>query len=158
MINEIIARFQYVIDVCDRHIEQINFDKKSMSFMPLTKEKLVLGNDENLYLDSFILRFFELFDIINDKLLKQYAEIIGINLLNMMPIDISNQLEKYGILDAEIYNNIRKIRIFIVHRNFDNVLVKLETINRAFIEVDYLINIYNYVKSDIIKRGLNENK
>ncbi len=81
----------------------------------LTSEKMQKISDDNKRnIDSFILRFGKLQDILGSKLFR------GVILLSLEDaetmLDVLNKIEKYGIIEkTEIWDKLREARNLIVH-------------------------------------------
>ena len=137
-----------ILQEIEKHIDTLNYETQKLKELNLTPEDL--DNYENIVLlDAFIFRFIKLQSAIEEKLFPLFFEILtGKNYTEATFIDILNTLEKYGFLEsAEEWNKIRKLRNEFVHIYPWETEIKLEAVQNAIKEFDYIKNTFFKIRS-----------
>ena len=147
-----IAKLINVFKECNENIVHLSFIVKELkNFMPLTIENYDnLTAHDLVFIDAFIFRFIKLQDVIGEKLFR----LILINLkendfnsINVPFIDVLNKLEKYRIIDsADEWLNLRSIRNSFTHEYPEDLLKRIDALNKGFNNLYNLYYIYVKIK------------
>jgi len=106
-------------------------------------------------LDSFILRFIKIQDLMGHKLFRELLDGVGEYELSMSMLDVLDRLEKLGFIkNAERWLDYRNLRNILTHEYPDSQKEMIEGIQmamRAFVEIrETYLSIVAYVE----QRGL----
>lgn len=112
---------------------------------PLTEEGFHTLIDEDIfYLDSLILRFSKLQDLLGTKLFKTILSFVHqSNSDHLTLIDQLNLYEKFGIIHIQDWKKLRAIRNHITHDYPDTPLLTILHLNEAYESIPLLIKIFN---------------
>jgi hypothetical protein len=115
----------------------------------------VFENSEKIKtIDSFILRFIKLQDIIGQKVFKSFLDEIGDYRDDMSFLDILDRLEKLGIIDsADQWMTYRKIRNELTHEYPDNLTEIADGIKLALAAFDQTTKVLQLLKERKVVPG-----
>ena len=126
------------------------------SLMPLDAARMAsFGNEEHMRLDAFIQRFQSAQDILDAQVLRGLLALEEVDLIGKTPRDISNLLEKYGIIEAAAgWRDFRDLRNTMAHEYPDEPEVQVDRLNRAYASIDELVAVLNRVQARVTENGL----
>lgn len=148
--QEIIERLQREFDVCDKHILRINEAINGLGvLLPMSAECYANLNAEQVRcIDQFLFRFAKLQDAMGAKIFRYVLEYLDEDVSAMPMRDVLNRLERYLVItDADEWTYVRELRNDVSH---DYPLLESDTVavlNELFSKVDFLLGIYNKLKS-----------
>lgn len=126
------------------------------SLMPLDAGRMdAFGIAEHMRLDAFIQRFQSLQDILDAQVLRGLLALEEVDLTDKTPRDVSNLLEKYGIIDAAPrWRELRDLRNTMAHEYPDEPAVQVDRLNKAYGAIDELIAVLDRVRGRVMASGL----
>lgn len=150
-----IKELRSLIETASIHTDRMAASLKKMeSFFPLTPEIL-----ENLsleyfgYLEMVTTRFSKLQDVMGAKIFPLILEILGVNIKGLSPIDILNHFEKLEFIkDAQIWNNMRKIRNKVTHEYPDDPMERAQNLMEIIEQARVLLDYWIFLKTKIEQR------
>jgi hypothetical protein len=129
-----------VLEAVARELENIELDKEEFSI------------DELKTIDTFIFRFLKLQSAMGEKLFPLFFEYLtGKSHTDVVFLDILNTFEKYRILDADEWKEIRKLRDVFMQIYPWEIEEQLKLIQLALKKLKSMKNVYFRIKK-LIKR------
>lgn len=124
--------------------------------MPLDTERmLTLTEDQHTRLDAFIKRFENLQDMMDSQILRGLLALEEVDLAGKTPRDLSNLLEKWGILDSAAgWRELRDLRNTLAHEYPREPMIQLDRLNRAYASIDALLGVLDRVRDHVTAKGL----
>jgi hypothetical protein len=163
-VNEIETKLLLILAEDKKHLTRLIWAyKKIVLFMPLNVNSYTnLTENEISYLDQFLYRFSKLQDSMGEKLFITVLILLDENIKNKAFIDILNRLEQLGLLIANDWRELRKIRNSIAHEYSLNQLELINNLNNIFTKTVILYqiykNIYEFSKNKFLFIKQNENE
>ena len=118
--------------------------------MKEAKENIKDYKKDIVYIDQYIYRFSKYQDSIGKKLFRIFLELIDEYENSMSMLDILNKLEKFGILQKNIWQEIRDLRNEIAHNYEEDIKTTknfIKAIDSYLPYMDMVVeNIENYIK------------
>ncbi len=106
----------------------------------------------NEHIDQFLFRFSKLQDVMGEKLFPTVLMLLAEDIKRKSFIDILNRLEALGLLDANGWLCLRKIRNSVVDEYGFNVVDMVESLNAIYQSCASLLNIYDGIHAFCLQR------
>lgn len=136
---------QYLLKDIDKQFSKIELIVSEIkSYLPLKTEDME-DIDRIKTIDSFILRFGKIQDIMGEKLFPIFLEELQEYKTSMSLIDILHKLEKLNILNTDDWIKLRQIRNTMTHEYPDNTNEIIATITSAIENFETMKNIYKLI-------------
>ncbi len=147
MIKEILNTAQIQISrlqAAKSEIEKQNLDKLDLNNIEVIKS-----------IDFFIFRFIKVQDYLGNKVFKIFLSEIGEYSDNMSFVDITDKLEKIGIIDnSREWLEIRKLRNKLTHEYPEELNKTIEELKTALKKTEVLISTFENIKNYLTKKGI----
>ncbi|HYG88998.1 MAG TPA: hypothetical protein VD978_22380 [Azospirillum sp.] len=124
--------------------------------MPLDAARMAsLRDEEHVRLDAFIQRFQNAQDILDAQVLRGLLALEEVDLTGKTPRDVSNLLEKYGIIDsAARWRDLRDLRNTLAHEYPDEPDIQIDRLNGAYAAIDEVVSVLNRVQVRVTAKHL----
>lgn len=124
--------------------------------MPLDAARMTSLSDlERTQLDAFIKRFENLQDMMDAQILRGVLALEEVDLSGKTPRDLSNLLEKWGIIDsAAEWRELRDLRNTLAHEYPREPNIQVERLNRAYESIDSLLGLLERVRDHVTAKSL----
>ena len=139
------------IELCERHVKRLRWAmKKVKTFLPLTSEKLLGLNDEQVAIfEVFTNRFGKLQDAMGTKLFAPVLNFVGEEEYPTI-IDKLHRLQKIGALPEELdWMSLRKTRNHFSHDYPEDDDTNANTLNIAYVQAEILLFSFEGLKTFI---------
>jgi len=135
-------RLKHYFNEANNHIDKIK--KANMvlkSLMPLDLDRFQnLSEQEQDKLDILAFRFSKLQDLLGDKVFRNILEYSGFNVQRPF-IELLSELEREGLLDLDMWIDLRGARNKIAHEYPDDEARLMEAIDFIYEKSDYLMGL-----------------
>lgn len=149
----LLLRLQKALEECEKHKRSADYAyNKIVRYFPLTEAIYnSLDMEDFASFDQFIYRYTKLQDKIGQSFIKNMAIFFeGEDELRTF-IDNINILEKHKILDANIWDSIRKLRNKLAHEYSDEAAEQVELFNNIAHAYADLLTIFQNIKDKLAK-------
>src|SRR5207302_7223621 len=137
--------------VCDLHVDRIEKALHHLKhLMPFQEDKIEsLKDNELAYLELLTNRFARLQDTLGAKIFPLFLRIIDESRPEDTAIDRLHKLEKFGILNAKEWAQMRDLRNHITHEYPDSPKVTVTNLNKVTTYAHHLIVFWRGLKNRI---------
>ena len=142
----------------DRHIEMIDDALEVLSPKIPIENYASLDRLEKFALNTLIFRFSKLQDLIGSKIFRNYLDFSGFDISEKSFYQILSEIEKEGIVDIDIWNEMRELRNKIAHEYPEDIDETIESINLFIDKSNILVDISLILEKNIMRLQKRETK